>query len=214
MGNFSNSQSLNLAFLSHGTLGVGVDGGNDKDWEANACKIQLIKKKGKVKALDEEVHSNVLRLIFVPQTLLSFFYPLHQIVTSLGVCVLRLIFRIMILKKSKRGKKSGVLLSELVLVYVSCKSAHGCQQRLLAQYTACTARQMCESAAAAEPPLQPSQVLRLIGPTCCLLHFRQWGTCVCSQSACCLVGRWCAFLSLGHRVSRDLQGFQKHGQMV
>lgn len=38
-------------------LGVGVDGGNDKDWEANACKIQLIKQKGKVKALDEEVHS-------------------------------------------------------------------------------------------------------------------------------------------------------------
>jgi len=36
---------------------VGIDGGNDKDWEANACKIQLIKQKGKVKALDEEVHS-------------------------------------------------------------------------------------------------------------------------------------------------------------
>ena len=36
---------------------MGVDGGNDKDWEANACKIQLIKQKGKVKALDEEVHS-------------------------------------------------------------------------------------------------------------------------------------------------------------
>lgn len=38
-------------------LGVGIDGGNDKDWEANACKISLIKKKGKVKALDEEVNS-------------------------------------------------------------------------------------------------------------------------------------------------------------
>ena len=36
---------------------MGIDGGNDKDWEANACKIQLIKQKGKVKALDEEVHS-------------------------------------------------------------------------------------------------------------------------------------------------------------
>lgn len=48
---------------------MGVDGGNDKDWEANACKIQLIKKKGKVKALDEEVHSNVLSLNFVPSPL-------------------------------------------------------------------------------------------------------------------------------------------------
>lgn len=38
-------------------LGVGIDGGNDKDWEANASKITLIKKKGKVKALDEEVNS-------------------------------------------------------------------------------------------------------------------------------------------------------------
>lgn len=36
---------------------MGIDGGNDKDWEAKACKIQLIKRKGKVKALDEEVHS-------------------------------------------------------------------------------------------------------------------------------------------------------------
>lgn len=62
----SNSQFLNLAILPLDDLGVGVDGGNDKDWEANACKIQLIKKKGKVKALDEEVHSNVLSLFFVP----------------------------------------------------------------------------------------------------------------------------------------------------
>lgn len=49
---------------------MGIDGGNDKDWEANACKIQLIKKKGKVKALDEEVHSNVLSLGFVPLPIL------------------------------------------------------------------------------------------------------------------------------------------------
>ena len=35
---------------------MGADGGNEKDWEVSACKIQLIKKKGKVKALDEEVH--------------------------------------------------------------------------------------------------------------------------------------------------------------
>ena len=53
-----------LSYLPLANLGVGLDGGNDKDWEANACKIQLIKKKGKVKALDEEVHSNVLSLIF------------------------------------------------------------------------------------------------------------------------------------------------------
>lgn len=63
------SKFLNLAFLPLDELGVGVDGGNDKDWEANACKIQLIKKKGKVKALDEEVHSNVLSLSFVPSPL-------------------------------------------------------------------------------------------------------------------------------------------------
>ncbi|XP_047708550.1 glutamine--fructose-6-phosphate aminotransferase [isomerizing] 1 isoform X2 [Prionailurus viverrinus] len=45
-----------LEYRGYDSAGVGVDGGNDKDWEANACKIQLIKKKGKVKALDEEVH--------------------------------------------------------------------------------------------------------------------------------------------------------------
>lgn len=46
-----------LAFLPCCVVGVGIDGGNDKDWEANAGKITLIKKKGKVKALDEEVNS-------------------------------------------------------------------------------------------------------------------------------------------------------------
>ncbi|XP_036190174.1 glutamine--fructose-6-phosphate aminotransferase [isomerizing] 1 isoform X2 [Myotis myotis] len=45
-----------LEYRGYDSAGVGVDGGNDKDWEANAGKIQLIKKKGKVKALDEEVH--------------------------------------------------------------------------------------------------------------------------------------------------------------
>ncbi|XP_061024769.1 glutamine--fructose-6-phosphate aminotransferase [isomerizing] 1 isoform X3 [Eubalaena glacialis] len=45
-----------LEYRGYDSAGVGIDGGNDKDWEANACKIQLIKKKGKVKALDEEVH--------------------------------------------------------------------------------------------------------------------------------------------------------------
>lgn len=68
--NLGNSQFLNFAILPLDDLGVGFDGGNDKDWEANACKIQLIKKKGKVKALDEEVQSNVLSLISVPLPLL------------------------------------------------------------------------------------------------------------------------------------------------
>uniref|UniRef100_A0A8C8RNX9 Glutamine--fructose-6-phosphate aminotransferase [isomerizing] 1 n=1 Tax=Pelusios castaneus TaxID=367368 RepID=A0A8C8RNX9_9SAUR len=45
-----------LEYRGYDSAGVGIDGGNDKDWEANACKIQLIKKKGKVKALDEEVN--------------------------------------------------------------------------------------------------------------------------------------------------------------
>ncbi|XP_064031671.1 glutamine--fructose-6-phosphate aminotransferase [isomerizing] 1 isoform X3 [Pogoniulus pusillus] len=45
-----------LEYRGYDSAGVGVDGGNDKDWEANACKIHLIKQKGKVKALDEEVH--------------------------------------------------------------------------------------------------------------------------------------------------------------
>uniref|UniRef100_UPI00254169C3 glutamine--fructose-6-phosphate aminotransferase [isomerizing] 1 n=1 Tax=Euleptes europaea TaxID=460621 RepID=UPI00254169C3 len=45
-----------LEYRGYDSAGVGIDGGNDKDWEANACKIVLIKKKGKVKALDEEVN--------------------------------------------------------------------------------------------------------------------------------------------------------------
>nr|XP_006119168.1 glutamine--fructose-6-phosphate aminotransferase [isomerizing] 1 isoform X6 [Pelodiscus sinensis] len=45
-----------LEYRGYDSAGVGIDGGNDKDWEANAGKIQLIKKKGKVKALDEEVN--------------------------------------------------------------------------------------------------------------------------------------------------------------
>ncbi|KAK2092622.1 Glucosamine--fructose-6-phosphate aminotransferase 1 [Saguinus oedipus] len=54
---FIHVTSTVLPFMwSIASYSVGVDGGNDKDWEANACKIQLIKKKGKVKALDEEVH--------------------------------------------------------------------------------------------------------------------------------------------------------------
>lgn len=38
-------------------LGVGIDGGNTKDWETNTKNIQLIKQTGKVKALNEEIHS-------------------------------------------------------------------------------------------------------------------------------------------------------------
>lgn len=37
--------------------GVGIDGGNSKEWEANARSIQLIKQSGKVKALDDEITS-------------------------------------------------------------------------------------------------------------------------------------------------------------
>lgn len=80
--NLNNRQFLNLAILPFDDLGVGVDGGNDKDWEANACKIQLIKKKGKVKALDEEVHSNVLSLVFVP---LPLFFLLPYQITILPI---------------------------------------------------------------------------------------------------------------------------------
>lgn len=41
------------------SLGVGIDGGNGKDWESNAKSIKLIKQRGKVKALDEEIHSEL-----------------------------------------------------------------------------------------------------------------------------------------------------------
>lgn len=54
---------LFLTFLKI-SLGVGIDGGNSKDWEVNARSIQLIKQRGKVKALDEEIHSK-LRLLLV-----------------------------------------------------------------------------------------------------------------------------------------------------
>lgn len=44
-------------------LGVGIDGGNGKEWESNAKSIQLIKQRGKVKALDEEIHSKLSKLM-------------------------------------------------------------------------------------------------------------------------------------------------------
>ncbi|KAM9312713.1 glutamine--fructose-6-phosphate aminotransferase [isomerizing] 1 [Gastrophryne carolinensis] len=44
-----------LEYRGYDSAGVGIDGGNEKNWENNSKKIQLIKKKGKVKALDEEI---------------------------------------------------------------------------------------------------------------------------------------------------------------
>lgn len=49
-------------------LGVGIDGGNSKDWETNSRSIQLIKQRGKVKALDEEINSKcvcVFRCVYL-----------------------------------------------------------------------------------------------------------------------------------------------------
>ncbi|MGH0125739.1 UNVERIFIED_CONTAM: hypothetical protein FKN15_001573 [Acipenser sinensis] len=52
--------SSGLPVLTEGTpqtdTGVGIDGGNSKDREKNGKSIQLIKKQGKVKALDEEIN--------------------------------------------------------------------------------------------------------------------------------------------------------------
>uniref|UniRef100_A0A669E510 glutamine--fructose-6-phosphate transaminase (isomerizing) n=1 Tax=Oreochromis niloticus TaxID=8128 RepID=A0A669E510_ORENI len=45
-----------LEYRGYDSAGVGIDGGNSKDWESNARSIQLIKQRGKVKALDEEIH--------------------------------------------------------------------------------------------------------------------------------------------------------------
>ncbi|XP_037634051.1 glutamine--fructose-6-phosphate aminotransferase [isomerizing] 1 [Sebastes umbrosus] len=45
-----------LEYRGYDSAGVGIDGGNGKDWESNAKSIQLIKQRGKVKALDEEIN--------------------------------------------------------------------------------------------------------------------------------------------------------------
>ncbi|KAM9744155.1 glutamine--fructose-6-phosphate aminotransferase [isomerizing] 1 [Menidia menidia] len=45
-----------LEYRGYDSAGVGIDGGNGKDWKSNARTIQLIKQRGKVKALDEEIH--------------------------------------------------------------------------------------------------------------------------------------------------------------
>ncbi|AWP06843.1 putative glutamine--fructose-6-phosphate aminotransferase [Scophthalmus maximus] len=45
-----------LEYRGYDSAGVGIDGGNGKEWESNAKSIQLIKQSGKVKALDDEIH--------------------------------------------------------------------------------------------------------------------------------------------------------------
>ncbi|KAM4678528.1 glutamine--fructose-6-phosphate aminotransferase [isomerizing] 1 isoform 2-T2 [Discoglossus pictus] len=45
-----------LEYRGYDSAGVGIDGGNEKNWENNSGNIHLIKKKGKVKALDEEIN--------------------------------------------------------------------------------------------------------------------------------------------------------------
>ncbi|KAJ8378076.1 hypothetical protein AAFF_G00248710 [Aldrovandia affinis] len=48
-----------LEYRGYDSAGVGIDGGNSKEWETNSKTIQLIKQQGKVKALDEEIHSKI-----------------------------------------------------------------------------------------------------------------------------------------------------------
>ncbi|XP_072560761.1 glutamine--fructose-6-phosphate aminotransferase [isomerizing] 1 [Paramormyrops kingsleyae] len=45
-----------LEYRGYDSAGVGIDGGNSKEWETNCKAIHLIKQRGKVKALDEEIH--------------------------------------------------------------------------------------------------------------------------------------------------------------
>uniref|UniRef100_A0A671MDX9 Glutamine--fructose-6-phosphate aminotransferase [isomerizing] 1 n=1 Tax=Sinocyclocheilus anshuiensis TaxID=1608454 RepID=A0A671MDX9_9TELE len=45
-----------LEYRGYDSAGVGIDGGNAKEWETNSKNIHLIKQTGKVKALDEEIH--------------------------------------------------------------------------------------------------------------------------------------------------------------
>ncbi|XP_048474722.1 glutamine--fructose-6-phosphate aminotransferase [isomerizing] 1 isoform X2 [Rhincodon typus] len=44
-----------LEYRGYDSAGVGIDGGNEKNWEKNARQIHLIKKSGKVKALEDEI---------------------------------------------------------------------------------------------------------------------------------------------------------------
>ncbi|KAG7281294.1 hypothetical protein CRUP_030977 [Coryphaenoides rupestris] len=45
-----------LEYRGYDSAGVGIDGGNEKQWESNARSIQLIKQQGKVQALDDEIN--------------------------------------------------------------------------------------------------------------------------------------------------------------
>ncbi|XP_075714650.1 glutamine--fructose-6-phosphate aminotransferase [isomerizing] 1 isoform X2 [Rhinoderma darwinii] len=45
-----------LEYRGYDSAGVGIDGGNEKNCENNTNQIHLIKKKGKVKALDDEIN--------------------------------------------------------------------------------------------------------------------------------------------------------------
>ncbi|KAF3850752.1 hypothetical protein F7725_012524 [Dissostichus mawsoni] len=45
-----------MEYRGYDSAGVGIDAGNGKDWETNAKSIQLIKQRGKVKMLDEEIN--------------------------------------------------------------------------------------------------------------------------------------------------------------
>ncbi|XP_078715725.1 glutamine--fructose-6-phosphate aminotransferase [isomerizing] 1-like isoform X1 [Lampetra fluviatilis] len=45
-----------LEYRGYDSAGVAVDGGNDKNWDNNSKVIQLIKKRGKVKALQDEIY--------------------------------------------------------------------------------------------------------------------------------------------------------------
>uniref|UniRef100_A0A4W3HE86 glutamine--fructose-6-phosphate transaminase (isomerizing) n=1 Tax=Callorhinchus milii TaxID=7868 RepID=A0A4W3HE86_CALMI len=47
-----------LEYRGYDSAGVGIDGGNEKTWENKLHPIQLIKKRGKVKALEEEIHKD------------------------------------------------------------------------------------------------------------------------------------------------------------
>uniref|UniRef100_UPI00358FEBCC glutamine--fructose-6-phosphate aminotransferase [isomerizing] 1-like isoform X1 n=2 Tax=Myxine glutinosa TaxID=7769 RepID=UPI00358FEBCC len=48
-----------LEYRGYDSAGVAIDGGNDKNWEKNFKSIKLIKKRGKVKALEEEINKQV-----------------------------------------------------------------------------------------------------------------------------------------------------------
>ncbi|KAK7135325.1 hypothetical protein R3I94_014096 [Phoxinus phoxinus] len=45
-----------LEYRGYDSAGVGIDGGNSKEWESNSKSIHLIKQSGKVNALDDEIH--------------------------------------------------------------------------------------------------------------------------------------------------------------